>query len=64
VIRQLAKRGCEIRIACRDLEMANHLKSSGDIVQIVPWCWDITNPDHVATAVKGADAVINLVGVL
>ena len=64
VVRQLAKQGWEIRIACRDLEMANLLKPSGDVGQIVPWCCDITQLDHVIAAVRGADAVVNLVGVL
>ena len=64
LVRQLAKQGWEIRIACRDLQMANILKTSGDVGQIVPWCCDVTQPDHVAAAVKGADAVVNLVGVL
>ena len=64
VVQQMAKQGWEIRIACRDLEMANLLKTSGNVGQIVPWCCDITRPDHVASAVRGADAVINLVGAL
>lgn len=64
VVRRLAKKGWEIRIACRDLEMANLLKPSGDVGQIVPWCCDITQPDQVFAAIKGADAVINLVGIL
>ena len=64
LVRQLAKQGWEIRVACRDLEMINHLKPSGEVGQIVPWYCDITQPDHVATAVRGADAVVNLVGVL
>ena len=62
VVRQLAKQGWEIRIACRDLEMANLLKPSGDVGQIVPWCCDITQLDHVIAAVRGADAVVNLPG--
>jgi uncharacterized protein YbjT (DUF2867 family) len=64
VVRQLAKQGWEIRVACRDLEMAKLLKPSGSVGQIVPWYCDITQPDHVAAAVRGADAVVNLVGVL
>jgi uncharacterized protein YbjT (DUF2867 family) len=64
LVRQLAKQGWEIRIACRDVEMVNLLKPSGDVGQIVPWFCDITRPNHVASAVRGADAVVNLVGVL
>ncbi len=64
VVRKLAKQGWEIRIACRDLEMANLLKPSGDVGQIIPWCCDITQLKQVAAALKDADAVVNLVGIL
>ena len=64
VVRQMAKQGWEVRIACRDLEMANLLKTSGNIGQIIPWSCDITQPDQVAAAVRGTDVVINLVGAL
>ncbi len=64
LVRRLAAKGWEIRVAVRDLESALTLKPAGDVGQIVPWCCDITRPDHVAAAVAAADAVVNLVGVL
>ena len=64
LVRRLAAEGWQVRVACRDLEIANLLKPSGDIGQIVPWCCDITQPDHIAAAVSGSDAVVNLVGAL
>lgn len=48
----------------RDIEAALFLKPSGDVGQIVPWQTDISQPDQVATAVAGADVVVNLVGIL
>ena len=59
LVRRLAAEGWQVRVACRDLEIANLLKPSGDIGQIVPWCCDITQPDHVVQAVSGSDVVIN-----
>ena len=64
LVRRLATEGWQVRVACRDLEIANLLRPSGDIGQVVPWCCDITQQDHVAAAVNGADAVVNLVGAL
>lgn len=64
LVRRLAADGWEIRVAVRDLELALPLKPSGDVGQIVPWCCDITQPSHVDSAVAGADAVVNLVGLL
>ncbi len=64
LVRRLAAKGWEIRVAVRDLELALPLKPAGNVGQIVPWCCDITQPDHVAAAVAGSDAVVNLVGAL
>lgn len=64
LVRRLAATGAEVRVACRDLESALFLKPCGDVGQIVPWQVDICDPAQVATAVGGADAVVNLVGIL
>jgi len=64
LIRRLAAEGWEIRVAVRDLELALPLKPAGNVGQIVPWGCDITRPGHVEAAVAGADAVVNLVGLL
>ncbi len=64
LIRRLAAQGWEIRVAVRDLESALPLKTAGDVGQVVPWCCDISRTEHVAAAVAGADAVVNLVGAL
>jgi uncharacterized protein YbjT (DUF2867 family) len=64
LVRRLARRGAEVRIAVRDIERAQFLKPLGDVGQIVPWQTDVNEPAQVATAVAGADVVINLVGIL
>ena len=64
LVRRLAAAGAEVRVAVRDFEAALFLKPAGDVGQIVPWQTDINKPEQVATAVAGADVVINLVGIL
>ncbi len=64
LVRRLAGAGAEVRVAVRDVEASSFLKPCGDVGQIVPWQVDICDPGQVATAVAGADTVINLVGIL
>jgi uncharacterized protein YbjT (DUF2867 family) len=64
LVRKLAASGAEIRVAVRDAEAAMFLKPAGNVGQIVPWQTDVSDPAQVATAVAGADVVVNLVGVL
>jgi NADH dehydrogenase len=64
LVRRLAAKGCEVRVAVRDIEAAQFLKTSGNVGQIVLWQTDIRDQAQVANAVAGADGVINLVGVL
>lgn len=64
VVRALAQQGVRVRVACRRPEEAMRCKPMGDVGQIVPVAANIRNADSVAAAVLGADAVINLVGVL
>jgi len=64
LVKALADNGDIVRIAVRDAEKAMFLKPAGEIGQIVLWATDITKPDQVASAVSGADVVINSVGVL
>ena len=64
LVRLLAKSGADVRVGVRDVEAALFLKPYGDVGQIVPWQIDINDPAQVATAVHGANVVVNLVGIL
>lgn len=64
VVRELARLGCRVRVAVRNPEHAMPLKPAGDVGQIVPIQTNIRHDGSVRAAVAGADAVINLVGIL
>ena len=63
-VRRLAERGWRVRVATRDVEDAAHLKLMGEVGQVVPVGASVRSDADVAAAVAGADAVVNLVGVL
>ncbi len=64
LVRRLVRDGWVVRAAVRDVEAALFLKTAGDVGQVVPFPADITKPESVAAAVAGAEAVVNLVGIL
>ncbi|MBX7249184.1 MAG: complex I NDUFA9 subunit family protein [Caulobacteraceae bacterium] len=64
VVRQLLKRGWRVRVACRKPQRAYDLQPLGNVGQIQLKRADITSRASVEAAVAGADAVINLVGIL
>ncbi len=64
LVGRLAAEGSIVRVAVRDPEAASYLKPLGDVGQIVPWPADVADRVLVGAAVAGADAVINLVGIL
>lgn len=64
VVRRLAKAGWVVRVAIRHVDEAMYLKPMGDPGQIVPWGADVTNRASVEAALRGAEAAINLVGIL
>ncbi|HTY67425.1 MAG TPA: complex I NDUFA9 subunit family protein [Alphaproteobacteria bacterium] len=64
LIRRLAIDGWVVRVAVRDPVAAAFLKTCGSLGQIVPMRCDIRADALVAAAVQGADAVVNLVGIL
>jgi len=64
VVRRLAASGARVRVAVRNPEAAAFLTPLGDVGQIVPVQANIRDDASVARAVQGADAVINLVGIL
>ena len=63
-VRALAKRGYRIRVAVRRPDLAGHLQTMGTVGQIHAVQANLRYPDSVAAALNGADAVVNLVGIL
>ena len=64
IVRALAKAGWRVRAAVRHPNLAEFLRPMGLVGQVQPFKADIARPDEVAAAVRGADAVVNLVGVM
>jgi NADH dehydrogenase len=64
VVRTLAKQGYRVRVAVRQPHLAGVQRLHGDVGQIEIVQANVRNAPSVARAVEGADAVINLVGVL
>lgn len=64
VVHVLARRGWRVRVACRRPDRAHKLMTSGAVGQIQAVRCDVTREAEVASAVVGADTVVNLVGVL
>lgn len=64
VVRALANRQYRIRVAVRRPELCGHLRPMGRVGQIHAVQANLRYPDSVAAAVRDADAVINLVGIL
>ena len=64
VTRALAKRGYRVRAAVRRPDLAFHLQPLGDVGQINAIQSNLRYKASVAKAVEGADAAINLVGIL
>jgi NADH dehydrogenase len=64
VVQRLARGGDRVAVAVRRTEAAQFLRMFGDVGQVMPVPCDITLPASVAAALQGADAAVNLVGIL
>ena len=64
VVRALAKRGYRIRVAVRRPDLTGHLQPLGRVGQIHAVQANLRYPASVEAAVRDADLVINLVGIL
>jgi uncharacterized protein YbjT (DUF2867 family) len=64
VMQELLAKDARVRVAERDPGGAIRVKPLAGLGQVQLMSADITRPDSVARAVAGADAVINLVGIL
>ncbi len=64
VVRALVQRGYRVRVAVRRPDLAGFLQPLGIVGQIHAVQANLRYPDSVAAAIKGADAVVNLAGIL
>ncbi len=64
VVQTLVEQGCRVRVACRNPNLGLFLKPLGEPGQIQLVKANITNRASLASAVAGADSVVNLVGIL
>ena len=64
IVRALVKRGWRVRVAVRRPNEALFLKTAGAVGQVAIMQANIRDEASVRKAVKGVDAVINLVGIL
>ena len=64
LVRALARRHYRIRVACRRPDLAFHLQPLGRVGQIHAVQANVRHAGSIEAAVRGADAVINLVGIL
>lgn len=64
VVKKFAKAGWIVRAAVRDPVAAGFLKPMGEPGQVNPVRADVTDPAGIRAAIAGAEAVINLVGIL
>jgi NADH dehydrogenase len=63
-VRAIAKTGARMRVAVRRPELAGHLQPLGGVGQINAVQANVRFPDSLLAAADGADAVVNLVGIL
>jgi NADH dehydrogenase len=63
IVRALAPHGYLVRVACRRTELAEKVKTAGDVGQITLMRTNLRVPHSVATAIAGSQAVINAAGI-
>ena len=64
LVRALAKEGWRVRVAVRRPDLAGHLQPLGAVGQIHGIQANLRYRNSIARAIAGADAVVNLVGIL
>ena len=64
VVRALAKRGLRVRVAVRQPHLAHTMRLLGDVGQVEVVQANVRNQASVARALSGAQACVNLVGIL
>jgi len=63
-VQALAREGWRVRAAVRRPDLAGHLQPMGAVGQIQPVQANLRYPDSLRRAIAGAEAVVNLVGIL
>lgn len=63
IVRALARRGYIVRAAARRIELAEALKTAGDVGQVTLMRANLRVPKTVAAAIAGSQAVINAAGI-
>lgn len=64
VVRALCKAGMRVRVAMRRPHLGHELRVMGDVGQVQLFQANVRNAPSVARALEGADAIVNLVGIL
>ena len=64
VVQALAEKGFRIRAAVRRPDLAGHLQPMGGPGQIMPIQANLRFPQSIEFALAGAEAAVNLVGIL
>ena len=64
VVRALARDGWRVRVACRRPDLAFFLQPLGRVGQVMAVQANVRSPESIAAALRGASAVVNLVGIL
>jgi uncharacterized protein YbjT (DUF2867 family) len=64
VVQALARAGCRIKVGVRRPDLALHLQPLGAVGQIALMQANVRDDKSVAEAARGADAIVNLVGIL
>src|SRR5437899_12324660 len=63
VVRALAQQDYLVRVAARRIELAEPVKTAGDVGQVMLMRANVRMPQSVAAAIAGSQAVINAVGI-
>jgi NADH dehydrogenase len=64
LIKRLAKSGAVVRVPSRHPSRLGFLRTTGLVGQIVPEIIDVFDDAQIGAAIRGADLVINLIGIL
>lgn len=64
IAQRMARRGWRVRVACRRPNEAMYVKPYGTVGQVEPVQCNIRDEASIRAVIKGADAVINCVGLL